>query len=54
MMYRYILLKDHEEIMGTDVDEPTPQIDAEFWDRFMRGDCEMQFVKSYEELGAYE
>ena len=49
MMYRFILLKDAEEIMGTDVDEPKPQIDAEFWDRFMQGDCEMRFVKSYEE-----
>lgn len=49
MMYRFILLKDHEEIMGTDVDEPKPQIDAEFWDRFMQGDCDMRFVKSYED-----
>jgi len=51
IMYRFILIKDHEEIMGTDVDEASPQIDMEFWDRFMQGDCDMRFVKSYEDKG---
>ena len=49
-MYRYVLL-DNEgvEIMGTDVEEPEPQIDSEFWARFMQGDCVMLFVRKYEE-----
>jgi len=49
-MYRFILIKDDKEIMGTDVDTPTPQIDAEFWTRFMQGDCDMRFVECYEEV----
>jgi hypothetical protein len=49
-MYRFILVDENQEtIMGTDVDEPTPQIDAEFWSRFMLGGCSMVFVNSYEE-----
>jgi hypothetical protein len=48
-MYRFVLIKDDKEIMGTDVDEPTPQTDAEFWNRFMEGDCDMRFVNWYEE-----
>jgi hypothetical protein len=48
-LYRFILIKDDKEIMGTDVDKPTPQIDAEFWTRFMQGDCDMRFVNCYEE-----
>jgi len=49
-MYRFVLLdKNQEPFMGTDVDEPTPQIDAEFWNRFMEGDCDMRFVECYEE-----
>ena len=49
-MYRFILVdQNNEPIMGTDVDEPTPQIDVEFWVRFMQGDCAMVFMRSYEE-----
>ena len=48
-MFRYILIKDDKEIMGTDVEDAAPQIDAEFWDRFMQGDCDMRFVECYEE-----
>jgi hypothetical protein len=48
-MYRYILIQNDKEIMGTDVDEDAPQIDIEFWGRFMQGDCDMRFVRSYEE-----
>jgi len=49
-MYRYILLdSEGNEIMGTDVDEPKPQIDTEFWDRFMQGDCVMLFQREYDE-----
>jgi len=48
-MYRYILIKDDKEIMGTDVEDDAPQIDIEFWNRFMQGDCDMRFVRSYEE-----
>ena len=49
-MYRFVLLNEQGvEFMGTDVDEPNPQIDAEFWQRFMQGDCVMQFVGEYQE-----
>jgi hypothetical protein len=49
-MYRYVLLdSEGNEIMGTDVDEPEPQIDSEFWNRFMQGDCVMMFQKEYYE-----
>jgi hypothetical protein len=47
-MYRYVLLDSKgNEIMGTDVDEPEPQIDSEFWNRFMQGDCVMRFQYNY-------
>jgi hypothetical protein len=49
-MYRFVLLDDDgNEFMGTDVDEPKPQIDAEFWSEFMKGGCTMQFIKKYKE-----
>ena len=49
-MYRYVLLDSEGiEIMGTDVDEPKPQIDTEFWNRFMQGDCVMLFQHEYDE-----
>ena len=49
-MYRYVLLDSvGVEFMGTDVDEPKPQIDSEFWDRFMQGDCVMMFQNEYYE-----
>ncbi len=51
-MYRFVLLNEQGvEFMGTDVDEPNPQIDADFWKRFMQGDCVMQFVGEYQEEG---
>lgn len=44
VFYRFALLDyDGEEFMGTEVDEPKPQIDAEFWQRFMQGDCMMYY-----------
>jgi hypothetical protein len=49
-MYRFVLVDPNNiTLMGTDVDEPTPQIDAEFWNRFMEGECAMVFVGCYEE-----
>jgi len=49
-MYRFVLVDDEGiEFMGTDVDEPNPRIDAEFWDRFMEGDCFMVFSHTYKE-----
>jgi hypothetical protein len=47
-MYRFLLL-DNEgiEVMGTDVEEFNPQIDKEFWDRFMQGDCVMVYEYNY-------
>ena len=49
-MYRFVLVDQNNlSVMGTDVDEPMPQIDVEFWARFMEGDCAMVFVRSFEE-----
>jgi hypothetical protein len=49
-MYRYVLIdSEGNEIMGTDVEEPKPQIDTEFWNRFMQGDCVMMFQNEYDE-----
>lgn len=50
-MYRFAL-RDFDtgmEFMGTDVDEPNPQIDADFWARFMQGNCLMSFEYEYVE-----
>ena len=42
--YRFALLdSENKEFMGTEVDDPNPQIDAEFWSRFMQGDCTMVY-----------
>lgn len=44
VFYRFALLdSENGEFMGTEVDEPKPQIDAEFWQRFMQGDCTMVY-----------
>lgn len=48
-MYRFVLYDENAPIMGTNVDEPNPQIDAEFWARFMEGNCNMVFVRCFEE-----
>jgi hypothetical protein len=43
-VYRFALIDDEGgEFMGTEVDDPDPQIDSEFWGRFMRGDCTMVY-----------
>lgn len=48
--YRFALLdSENGEVMGTTVDEPKPQIDAEFWARFMQGDCTMVYRGEIEE-----
>ena len=43
--YRFALCDDFTgmEFMGTEVDDPNPQIDAEFWNRFMQGNCTMVY-----------
>lgn len=44
IVYRFALLDSEDnEFMGTEVDEPNPQIDSEFWDRFMEGNCSMVY-----------
>ena len=51
-LYRFQLAGENgsgKVFMTTDVDEPNPQIDAEFWARFMEGDCYMEFAYSFEE-----
>ena len=45
IVYRFALLdSENEEFMGTEVDEPNPQIDTEFWNRFMQGDCTLVYL----------
>lgn len=49
-VYRFTLIDEEGgEFMGTELDEPNPQIDAEFWDRFMQGNCTMQYRGEVEE-----
>ena len=44
-VYCFVLLgHGGNEIMSTEVDECDPRIDAEFWDRFLEGDCTMQYT----------
>jgi hypothetical protein len=44
IVYKFALLdSENGEFMGTEVDEPNPQIDTEFWNRFMRGDCTLVY-----------
>jgi hypothetical protein len=43
-VYRFALLdSENGEFMGTEVDAPDPQIDTEFWNKFMQGDCTMVY-----------
>lgn len=49
-VYRFVLLgHDGTEVMSTEVDECDPSIDAEFWNRFLEGDCAMIFCGEHEE-----
>ena len=45
-VYRFKLYDDVNEmlVMGTELDEPNPMIDAEFWNRFMQGDVVMVYI----------
>jgi hypothetical protein len=36
-------------VMGTELDEPNPMIDEEFWDRFMQGDVTMLYLGCHAE-----
>ena len=55
IFYNYRLVIENDEclaldaFMSTSVDEPNPMIDKEFWDRFMEGDCYMEFIGTTEE-----
>jgi hypothetical protein len=50
IFYNYNLVDEDDLVfMSTSVDEPNPTIDAEFWDRFMEGDCYMQYIGETEE-----
>jgi hypothetical protein len=49
-VYRFVLLgHDGTEVMSTEVDECDPSIDAEFWNRFLEGDCVMLFCGEHKE-----
>jgi hypothetical protein len=50
IVYRFALLdSENVEFMGTEVDYPNPQIDTEFWGKFMQGDCTMVYRGEIEE-----
>jgi hypothetical protein len=50
IFYNYNLVDEDDLVfMSTSVDEPNPMIDKEFWDRFMEGDCYMQYLGETEE-----
>jgi len=52
-VYRFSLftLDAARLVMSTEVDEPDPKADLEFWNRFLEGDCYMEYLgESYEEL----
>jgi hypothetical protein len=50
IVYRFALIDgEGGEFMGTEVDEPNPQIDTEFWAKFMKGDCTMVYRGEIEE-----
>ena len=43
-VFCFVLLNDQGvPCMSTEVDECDPRIDAEFWNRFLEGDCTMQY-----------
>jgi hypothetical protein len=43
-VYKFELYDFNEMIvMGTELDEPNPMIDAEFWNRFMQGYVAMRY-----------
>jgi len=43
-VFCFVLFNDQGvPCMTTEVDECDPRIDAEFWNRFLEGDCTMQY-----------
>ena len=36
-------------VMSTEVDEPDPKADLEFWNRFLEGDCYMEYLGEFED-----
>jgi len=44
-VYNFTLFDDCSEqlVMSTQLDEPNPMIDQEFWGRFLQGDCFMVY-----------
>ena len=49
-VYRFALLDvDHKPLMFTEVDEPDPKIDAEFWEAFLSDDNLIQYLGEFEE-----
>ena len=51
-VYRFALIDGVTDalVMGTEVDEPDPKIDMEFWERFLEGDCYMVYHGDFEEV----
>jgi hypothetical protein len=50
-VYCFELRDEHDAvIMSTEIDnEPNPAADAEFWARFLQGDCIMEYTGNVEE-----
>jgi hypothetical protein len=40
---------NQKRVMGTELDEPNPMVDAEFWTRFMQGDVTMLYLGTHVE-----
>lgn len=51
LVYRFALysLKGNL-IMSTEVDDPDPSIDLDFWKEFMGGSCLLQYLGEKEEI----
>lgn len=52
IVYRFALydIDDGKLFMSTELDEPDPSIDAEFWYSFMTGNYQMQYLGQWEEV----
>lgn len=49
-VHRFVLFNaDDVLVMSTEVDEPDPSIDMEFWEQFLGGDCYMQYLGEFDE-----
>jgi hypothetical protein len=51
-VHQFVLYENETDgpIMGTQIDnECNPMVDKHFWNRFLEGNCTMQYIGSHEE-----